>query len=58
MCLLIDLKGIFLLKFIFKVKRKLEFVFFYIILCVVYRRYVELLVKKLRFFFILKLNMV
>lgn len=58
MCLLIDLKGVFLLKFIFKVKRKLEFVFFYIILCVVYRRYVELLVKKLRFFFILKLNMV
>lgn len=58
MCLLIDLKGVFLLKFIFKVMRKLEFVFFYIILCVVYRRYVELLVKKLRFFFILKLNMV
>lgn len=58
MCLLIDLKGVFLLKFILKVKRKLEFVFFYKILCVVYRRYVELLVKKLRFFFILKLNMV
>lgn len=58
MCSLTDSKGASLPKFISKVKRKLEPAPFHTILCVVHRRHAELLAKKSRFSFTLKLNMV